>query len=272
MQLLACGRRFPAASGGRSVDYAQQRADWELAADLQPSFELIPRPAGHPDLSALAALPPPDEYRAAGSVEIALLERAHFADPQPGAPEQHGQRAEPVAVSPIADGAHDRVDLFNCRWIGRVLLALVAWRSASVIAGHRRGRTAVAGDVQQHGFHESSLDGVDDAAIRITPPGAQEGNWELLPVRALLVSPGRPGALLRPAPLESGRGQACPGPSHTTRHAGPHRAVRSAFPETAVGVGESFQAHGLVPVGVGQRALEWPGPGDAPVALLRCRP
>ena len=49
---------------------------------------------------------------------------------------------------------------------------------------------------------------------------------------------------------ESGRGQACPGPSHTTRHAGPHRAVRSAFPDTAVGFGESFQAHGLVPVGV----------------------
>ena len=74
------------------------------------------------------------------------------------------------------------------------------------------------------------------------------------------------------AGAQSGRGQARPGPSHTTRHAGPHRAVRSAFPETAVGVGEPFQAHGLVPVGVRQRALEWPGPGDAPVALLRCRP
>ena len=72
--------------------------------------------------------------------------------------------------------------------------------------------------------------------------------------------------------IESGRGQACPGPSHTTRHAGPHRAVRSAFPETAVGVGEPFQASGLVPVGVRQGALEWPGSGDAPVALLRCRP
>jgi hypothetical protein len=78
-----------------------------------------------------------------------------------------------VAVRAIADGAHDRDALFNRRWIGWVLLALVAWWTASVVTGHRRGRTAVAGDVQQHGFHESSLGGVDDAAIRITPPGAQ---------------------------------------------------------------------------------------------------
>jgi len=76
----------------------------------------------------------------------------------------------------------------------------------------------------------------------------------------------------RGPPTESGRGQARPGPSHTTRHAGPHRAVRSAFPEVAVGSEESFQAGGLVPVGVRQGALEWPGPSHAPVALLRRRP
>jgi hypothetical protein len=75
-----------------------------------------------------------------------------------------------------------------------------------------------------------------------------------------------------PRRIESGRGQACPGPSHTTRHAGPHRAVRSAFPETAVGIEEPFQTGGLVPVGVRQRALEWPGPGNAPISLLRRRP
>jgi Transposase len=68
--------------------------------------------------------------------------------------------------------------------------------------------------------------------------------------------------------LKSGRGQACPGPSHTTRHAGPHRAVRSTFPDTTVGNGEPFQADCLVPVGVRQGGLEWPGPGDAPVTLL----
>jgi hypothetical protein len=74
---------------------------------------------------------------------------------------------------------------------------------------------------------------------------------------------GLPTGLFPPAAdIESGRGQACPGPSHTTRHAGPHRAVRSASPDTAVGVGEPFQASRLVPVGVWQRALEWPGSGD----------
>ena len=35
---------------------------------------------------------------------------------------------------------------------------------------------------------------------------------------------------------------------------------------------KSFQAERLVPVGVWQGPLEWPGPRDAPVALLRGRP
>ena len=90
---------------------------------------------------------------------------------------------------------------------------------------------------------------------------------------APLVVSDRPGRIAAPGPSsESGRGQARPGPSHTTRHAGPHRAVRSAFPETTVRVEESFQTGGLVPVGVGQGPLEWPGPSDAPVAFLRRRP
>jgi hypothetical protein len=36
VQLLARGRGFPTPSRGRSVDHAQQRADRELAADLEP--------------------------------------------------------------------------------------------------------------------------------------------------------------------------------------------------------------------------------------------
>jgi hypothetical protein len=91
-----------------------------------------------------------------------------------------------VAVGVVADCAHDRDDLFNCRWVGRVLLALVAGWTASVVAGHGRGRAAVAGGVQQHGFHESSLGGVDDAAIRITRGHHREA--PALSRRALLVS------------------------------------------------------------------------------------
>ena len=53
----------------------------------------------------------------------------------------------------------------------------------------------------------------------------------------------------------SGRRRARPGAPHTTGRAGPHPAVRSAFPEAAVGIGESFEAM-FGPVGVGQRAGE----------------
>ena len=61
VQLLAGGRRLPPASSGRSVDNAQHRADREPATNLQPRIELLPRPAIHPNLSPLTALPAPDE-------------------------------------------------------------------------------------------------------------------------------------------------------------------------------------------------------------------
>jgi hypothetical protein len=102
-------------------------------------------------------------HHAAGAARV----RRRFA------PHQDDQRAQTVAVGSVADRAHDRDDLLDRRCVCRVLLALVARWAASVVGGHRRGRTAVAGGVQQHGFHESSLGGVDDAAIRITPPGTQ---------------------------------------------------------------------------------------------------
>ena len=44
----------------------------------------------------------------------------------------------------------------------------------------------MAGDVEQHEFHESSLGGVDDAAIRITSPVRREA--PAATQRALLVS------------------------------------------------------------------------------------
>jgi hypothetical protein len=90
-----------------------------------------------------------------------------------------------VALGAITDCAHDRDDLLNRRRISWVLLALVAGWTASVVAGHGRGRAAVPGGVQQHGFHESSLGGVDDAATRITRRYHREA--PVLP-RALLAS------------------------------------------------------------------------------------
>jgi hypothetical protein len=137
-QLLARGRGFPAPAGCRAVDHAQQRSDRELAADLEPWVELLPGPTIHPDLAPLAAFPSPDKHSAASAVEIALLKGERFANPQTRAPQHNNQRADPAAVWAIADGPHDSDDLLDGRRIGRILLALIAWRPASVITGHRR--------------------------------------------------------------------------------------------------------------------------------------
>src|SRR5690348_11652589 len=101
---------------------------------LEPWVELLPRPTVHPDLASLAAFSPPDEHSASGAVQVALPEQERFADSQPGAPEQHDQRPEPMAVGAVTDATHHCHDLFDRRRIGRVLLALVPWRAASVIA------------------------------------------------------------------------------------------------------------------------------------------
>jgi hypothetical protein len=71
------------------VDHAQHRADRKLIADLEPGVKLVPCPAIHSDVSALAALSTPDEHSAAGTVEVALLKRERFADPESGTPQQH---------------------------------------------------------------------------------------------------------------------------------------------------------------------------------------
>jgi hypothetical protein len=129
------------------VDYAQQCAERKLAADFEPRVELTPCPAIHPDLAALAALPPPHEHCTTGTVKVALLKSERFTDPQARTPEQHNQRAKPETIGAFAKRTHDSDDFLDGRRIGRVLLALVARRAASVIAGHRRGRAAVAGGV-----------------------------------------------------------------------------------------------------------------------------
>jgi len=98
-------------------------------------------PSGPSRLLAACRLSSPNEHGAAAAIKIALLERERFTDPQPGAPEQDDQRAKPVSLGAVADRAHDGDDLLNGWWIGRVLLAIVARRAASVIARQRcRGR------------------------------------------------------------------------------------------------------------------------------------
>jgi hypothetical protein len=139
------------------VDHAQQRTGRKVTADLEPWVKLLPSPVVHADLAALAALATPNEDRPARSIKVGFLKSDGFADPQPGAPQQHDQRTEAMALAALADRAHDRHDLLDGWWVSRILLSLVARRAASVIAGHGRGRAAMASGVQQHGFHESSV-------------------------------------------------------------------------------------------------------------------
>jgi len=153
------------------VDHAQQCPNRQLAADPKPWVELLPSPTVHTDFASLAALPAPDKHSATGAVQVALLERERLADPQPGAPEQHDQRPEPMAVGAVTDITHYRDDLFNRRRVGGVLLALVSWRTASVVARHGHPGAAVACGVQQHRFHESSLRGPVDDALLFEPNG-----------------------------------------------------------------------------------------------------
>ena len=72
------------------------------------------------------------------------MERERFVDPQSGAPQQHDQRTKPVAVGAVAGRAHHRDDLLDRRRISRILLAFVSGWTASVVAGHGHGRSAVA--------------------------------------------------------------------------------------------------------------------------------
>src|SRR5207253_5158789 len=138
MELFARSRRLPTPAGSRPVNHAQQCADRELSADQEPWVELLPCPTVHPSLAALAALPMPDEHSATGAVEVALLESERFADPKPGAPEQHNQRAKPVPVVAVTDTTHHGDDLLDRRRISRILLALIARWATSVVAGHSR--------------------------------------------------------------------------------------------------------------------------------------
>jgi hypothetical protein len=80
-QLLASGRGFPATSGGRAADHAQQRSDRQRRSDLEPGLELIPRPSIHADLPPAPALATANQDRATRRIKVGLGEVKRFADP-----------------------------------------------------------------------------------------------------------------------------------------------------------------------------------------------
>jgi hypothetical protein len=107
---------------------------------------LLPRPAIHSDLAALAAVPAADQHGTSIGVEVAFGQRESLADPQSGSPEHDDEAAQsdavgviPGGVGVIPGGAHHGDDLLDRRRVCRILQTLVARRPSVVIAGQRRG-------------------------------------------------------------------------------------------------------------------------------------
>ena len=93
VQLRADAGGRPRAAGGRAAQYAEQRADRECGAQLQLWAQLLPCPAVHSDLAALATFATAGQDRAAIHVKVALGQRERFADAQSGAPGHDDQGA-----------------------------------------------------------------------------------------------------------------------------------------------------------------------------------
>src|SRR3954470_20864348 len=81
-QLGARGRGRPWPSPGRAVDDAEQRADRELEAHIDPTLQVLPGPLVHTDLAPAPALAAAHEQGPATVVEVGLVERERRADPK----------------------------------------------------------------------------------------------------------------------------------------------------------------------------------------------
>src|SRR5215208_7364222 len=79
-QLGAGGGRRPGPSARGAVDNAEQWADRQLDAHVQPGRELLPGPVVDADLAASAALAAPHQQRSAAGVEVGLGERERLTD------------------------------------------------------------------------------------------------------------------------------------------------------------------------------------------------
>jgi len=73
----------PWPTAGRAADDAEERPDRQLFADLEPWVELLPAPAVHADLAALAALAAAHENRATTRVKIAFGQRKRLTESYP---------------------------------------------------------------------------------------------------------------------------------------------------------------------------------------------
>jgi hypothetical protein len=107
MQLGADRGRGARPAAGRTAQNAEQRADRQPLAELEPGVRLLPGPAVHPDLSPTTALSRTDQNGAAVAVKIGLSQGKRLADPQPGTPEHDDHPTQPYALGRIAGSAHE---------------------------------------------------------------------------------------------------------------------------------------------------------------------
>jgi hypothetical protein len=127
------------------VHDAQQSADRQRGAQVQPWLDLLPAPAVHADLAPLAALAASHEDRAGAAVKIAS---ARASASLIRSPARHKTTISARTRSPWALGPADRNDLVDRRRIGGVLSVLVARRVAAVVTGHRGRRAATPGGMR----------------------------------------------------------------------------------------------------------------------------
>ena len=81
-------------------------------------MELLPAPRVGADLAASSAFAVADQERAAALIEVGLAERERFVDAQPGAPQDHDQASQPLAVRAAVGLAHHCDDLLDVGRIG----------------------------------------------------------------------------------------------------------------------------------------------------------
>jgi hypothetical protein len=113
------GRRaWPPA--GRAAQSAEERADRQGPARLEPGIELLPAPAVHPDLAPATTLSRTDQNGAAMAVKLGLSQRQCLADPQPGTPEHDDHAAQPHRLRSVPRGSHYGDDLLHRRRVRRI--------------------------------------------------------------------------------------------------------------------------------------------------------
>ncbi|MEA2361282.1 MAG: hypothetical protein QOD71_427 [Thermoleophilaceae bacterium] len=155
-QLSSSGGSRPLATTRPAVKDTEQMADWKPDTSFEPRLEFVPAPRVHADLAAASALAATHEQSAASVIKIGFYERQRLLNAQAGAPEDHDQATQPLAVRGIASLAHDGDNLLDSGRIGRIAETLVSRRSTCMEAGHGRRRAASTGAVKQYLGHDPS--------------------------------------------------------------------------------------------------------------------